>query len=167
VSRLVPYLTVGGVAAVATLVLTPIVRRLSVRFGAVVPPDERRVHDRPTPVGGGAAMLLGLLIAVLVASRIPEFKPVFRGSAPLGVVLAGGIIFMVGLIDDVREMSAPAKAAGQVLAGCILYFLGVSMSFFRVPFADIISLSPDMAPSSSTATSWRSRASSTTRTPLP
>jgi len=48
------------------------------------------------------------------------------------VVLAAGAIFIVGVIDDVREMSAPAKIAGQVLAASILYFLGVN----HVPVQD-------------------------------
>ena len=41
------------------------------------------------------------------------------------MVLAAGAMFAVGLIDDVRDMSAPAKMAGQVLAASILYFSGV------------------------------------------
>ena len=63
-------------------------------------------------------MYFGMLVAIAVASQLPVFGPVFRGSsAPLGVVIAATVIFAVGLVDDVREMSPPAKLAGQVLAG--------------------------------------------------
>jgi UDP-GlcNAc:undecaprenyl-phosphate GlcNAc-1-phosphate transferase len=62
------------------------------------------------------------------------------------VVLAAGAIFAVGLIDDIRDMSAPAKMAGQVLAASILYFLGVTMYQFKVPLAGFIVLTPGIIP---------------------
>jgi UDP-GlcNAc:undecaprenyl-phosphate GlcNAc-1-phosphate transferase len=140
------YLAVLALAAVATFALTFLVRGLAGRFGAIVPPDERRIHTKPTPTAGGIAMFFAFLLAMGAASRIPDFKPMFDGSTPLGVVLAGSIIFVIGLVDDLREMSAPAKLAGQVLAGSVLSMLGVAMVFFRVPFLDLIGVSPDLAP---------------------
>ena len=64
---------------------------------------------------------------------------------PLGVALAALAIFLVGLIDDVREVSAPAKTAGMVLAGGILTVAGISTVFFRIPFGGILSLTPDLS----------------------
>ena len=64
----------------------------------------------------------------------------------LGVVLAAGAIFAVGLIDDVRDMSAPAKVAGQVLAASILYFMGVTMTSSRCRWPGFIVLTPGMIP---------------------
>ena len=92
-------------------------------------------------------MYLGFLVSMAVASQMPAFGPVFRGSsAPLGVVLGATVIFGVGLSDDMREMSPPAKLAGQVLAGTVLYFFGVDMLFFHVPLAQTtVVLSPDLA----------------------
>jgi UDP-GlcNAc:undecaprenyl-phosphate GlcNAc-1-phosphate transferase len=139
------YLIICAVAAVVTWLATFMVRAMARRSSLIVMPDERRVHERPTPTGGGAAMYLGLLAAMAVASQLSVFRPVFRGnSAPLGVVLAASVIFAVGLADDVREMSPPAKLAGQVLAGTVLYFFGVSMLFFHVPLAGTISLDPNL-----------------------
>ncbi|MDQ3354219.1 MAG: undecaprenyl/decaprenyl-phosphate alpha-N-acetylglucosaminyl 1-phosphate transferase [Actinomycetota bacterium] len=141
------YLIVLGVALGTTLLLTPLVRLLAVRIGAVVRPDERRVHERPTPTLGGTAMYLGFLAAMATATRIPQFDGVFDStSEPLGVVLGATVIFVVGLVDDLREVSAPAKVAGQVLAGGVLSLLGVTMLFFRIPFGDIVLLSPELAP---------------------
>lgn len=141
------YLLVGAVAAGATYGLCFVVRRLAVRFGAVVLPDDRKVHASPTPTAGGAAMFAAFLIAMAVAWRLPQFSDAFDGSSePLGIVLAVAAIFVVGLVDDLREVSAPAKLAGQVLAGSVLYFLGVTLFFFRVPFGDLLSLSADLQP---------------------
>jgi UDP-GlcNAc:undecaprenyl-phosphate GlcNAc-1-phosphate transferase len=135
-----------GVAFGVTFSLTPVVRRLAERRGAVVEPDERRVHDVPTATIGGVAMIVAFLVALLVAWRLDHFNPVFDGStAPLGVALAAIVIFIVGLTDDLREVSAPAKVAGMVLAGSILSIAGVSILYFRIPFYDLVVLSPDLS----------------------
>jgi UDP-GlcNAc:undecaprenyl-phosphate/decaprenyl-phosphate GlcNAc-1-phosphate transferase len=141
------YIIVFAVAAIATWLATFVVRALAKRHSLLVMPDERRVHERPTPTAGGAAMYFGLLVAIATASQMPAFAPVFKGSsAPIGVVLAATVIFGVGMADDVREMSPPAKLAGQVLAGTVLYFFGVDMLFFHVPLAQTtVVLSPDLA----------------------
>jgi UDP-GlcNAc:undecaprenyl-phosphate GlcNAc-1-phosphate transferase len=141
------YAIAGGVAGAVTLVTTPIVRAFALRVGAVVAPDERRVHDRPTPTLGGLAMYLGFLAAMAAAGRLDAFQSLFRdNSEPLGVVLAATIIFAVGLVDDLHEMSAPAKITGMVVAGLVLAYFGVTMFYFRVPFLDVYILSDDWVP---------------------
>src|SRR6185437_2227114 len=141
------YAVVSAVAAVATAALCLPARWFSLRTGYVALPDERKVHSRATPYGGGAAMFVGFLVAMMVAKGLPALHGVFHGSSePLGVVLAAAAIFAVGLIDDVREMSAPAKMAGQVLAASILYFLGVTLYWFKVPLAGFIALTPGVTP---------------------
>jgi UDP-GlcNAc:undecaprenyl-phosphate GlcNAc-1-phosphate transferase len=141
------YALVVAVAAAVTWSATFVVRRLAVRFSVIVLPDERRVHERPTPTVGGAAMYVGLLVAMVVASQLPGLQALFRGSSdPLGLVLAASTIFAVGLVDDVREMSAPAKLSGQILAGMVLYLFGISMLYFRAPFAGTVILSADLIP---------------------
>lgn len=140
------YLAVFAIAAAATYLLTFPALRLAVTFGAVVQPDETRVHERPMPTIGGAAMYLGFLVAMGVASLIPGLKPVFSTSEPVGVVLGASVIFVVGVVDDLRELSPPGKLAGTVLAATVLYFLGVTLFYFRIPFAGFVVLGPDMAP---------------------
>jgi UDP-GlcNAc:undecaprenyl-phosphate GlcNAc-1-phosphate transferase len=138
------YLVVVVVAGVVTFGVTPVVRRVAVRIGAVVRPDERRVHERPTPTLGGVAMFAGLLAGVGTAWGMGSFDEVFAGNTePLGLVVAAAIILLVGVIDDIVEVSAPAKVAGTVLAASVLVLSGVSMLNFRIPFAGIVVLSPD------------------------
>jgi len=134
------------VAAGVTLVVTPAFRWLSFRVGAVQRPDERRVHTRPTALLGGAAILLGVLAGLATAWLRADFDEVFRNSTvPLGVALGALVIYGVGQVDDLREVSPPAKLAGSVLAGSILSIAGVSILFFRIPFGGLLSLSPDMS----------------------
>ncbi len=140
------YLEVFAIAAVATYLFCFPVRRLAVMLGAVVQPDENRVHERPMPTVGGASMYVGLLIALGVASLLPSLKPVMATSEPMGVVLGATVIFAVGVVDDLRELSPPGKLAGTVLASTILYFLGVTLFYFRIPFAGFVVLGPDVTP---------------------
>jgi UDP-GlcNAc:undecaprenyl-phosphate GlcNAc-1-phosphate transferase len=143
---LIPYLVVLAVASGTTFALTPVARWLAFRTGAVVRPDPRRVHSRPTPTLGGMAMMGGVLAGFAVAWALPSLRPVFDSlTVPVGVALAAFAIFAVGLIDDVREVSAPAKTAGMVLAGGILTVAGISTVFFRIPFGGILSLTPDLS----------------------
>jgi UDP-GlcNAc:undecaprenyl-phosphate/decaprenyl-phosphate GlcNAc-1-phosphate transferase len=142
------YAIVLAVATFGTYGLTFVARRLAARFSYLVMPDERRVHTRPTAITGGAAMFVAFLAAMVVASQLKQFRPVFRAnSEPLGVVLAAAVVVAIGLADDLRDVSPPGKVASQVLAGTILYFAGITMLFFRVPiFGTTLVLSNDIAP---------------------
>jgi len=141
------YFIILVVAALSTWALTPVVQRWAVRLGAVVSPDPRRVHERPTPTLGGAAMYGGFIAAMAVASVLPGFRAVFRGtSEPIGLLVGATAMFAVGALDDLREVSPPAKLAGQVFAGSLLSLLGVTLLFFRIPFAGFVVLSPDLSP---------------------
>ncbi len=145
---IVPYALAGGVAGGVTLVTTPIVRRVAIWRGWVVPPDERRVHVKPTPAIGGVAMFLGLLAGVATAYRSDSLRPAFRSSEMVGVLIAMTIIFVVGLVDDLHPISPPAKVAGLVAAGIVLSLAGATMQFFRLPFLGYVSLdgSADFVP---------------------
>jgi len=136
------YALVAAVAAVGTYVAMFPLRSLAVRIGFVAEPDERRIHTRVTPYGGGVAMFVAFLVAMMVASQLPQLRSVFQGSSePLGVVLGAAVIFAVGLADDIRDVSAPAKMAGEVLAAMVLVYLGVTMVQFKIPLVGFIVLS--------------------------
>ncbi len=136
------YAVVAAVAAVGTYVAMFPLRGLAVRIGFVAAPDERRIHARVTPYGGGVAMFVAFLVAMMVASQLPQLRSIFQGSSePLGVVLGAAVIFAVGLADDIKDVSAPAKMAGEVLAAMVLVYLGVTMLQFKIPLVGFIVLS--------------------------
>jgi UDP-GlcNAc:undecaprenyl-phosphate GlcNAc-1-phosphate transferase len=141
------YLFIGLIAALVTFVSTPFVVKLATRMNWVVEPDERRVHKVPTPDVGGIAMFLGFIVALAIAWQMGRFSPVFNNnSEPLGVLLAAVVIFATGLVDDIREISSPAKVTGTVIAGLVLVYFGATMFYFRVPFLDVFVLSNDWIP---------------------
>ena len=140
------YLVVGGAAAVATGITTSLARQFAERSGLLTAPEDRDVHDSPTPSIGGPAMLVGLLVGALVAWLIGDFDAVFATrSEMLGVLVAATIMCAVGVVDDIRPVSAPAKLAGMVLAGSTLSLVGVSLVVLRIPFVDVVLLSPDLS----------------------
>jgi UDP-GlcNAc:undecaprenyl-phosphate GlcNAc-1-phosphate transferase len=141
------YLVVGGIAAVATFVTTPLVAKLARRFGWVVEPDDRRVHQVTTPDVGGMAMFVGMVAGLTTARALDWFDPLFARTSELrGVLIAGTVMFLVGFIDDIREISPPAKVVGTVAAGAVLWSFGVTMFYFRVPFMDVWLLGQDWVP---------------------
>ena len=127
------YLLIMAIAAVATYLLVPVVKRLALLLGAITQVRERDVHTLPIPRLGGVAMYLGFSAAILIASRIPYLSGVFpRGSAIWGVLLGAGFMCLVGAIDDVWELVWYAKLAGEVLAAGTMAWQGVQL--VTVPF---------------------------------
>jgi UDP-GlcNAc:undecaprenyl-phosphate GlcNAc-1-phosphate transferase len=141
-----PYLLVFLVSAGTVLIVTPVVRRLAARLGAIDRPSDRKVHPKPTPTLGGIGIFVGVMVAMGVAYFIPDFRRIYRQSFELqGVALGALVITAVGLVDDVRALSAPAKAAGQILAAGLLILNGVEILFFWFPSQGVISLGSDLA----------------------
>jgi UDP-GlcNAc:undecaprenyl-phosphate GlcNAc-1-phosphate transferase len=141
------YLLIGAVAAVVTFAATPLVGWVARRRGWVYHPNERTVHTTALPDVGGLAMFIGFLVSLGVAWLLTDFEVVFlNNSEPLGVLIAVAIVFAIGFIDDVHEISAPAKVTGTVVAGLALWWFGVVMFSFRLPYFGAIVLSEDLKP---------------------
>jgi UDP-GlcNAc:undecaprenyl-phosphate GlcNAc-1-phosphate transferase len=104
------YLLTVLVTAAVTYLLTPLVRRLAVAVGAMHAARDRDVHVVPIPLLGGLAMYGGLAVGLLVAAQIEPLRSVFSGSRmESGLLLAGGLIVLVGFADD--RAGCPSRAA--------------------------------------------------------
>jgi UDP-GlcNAc:undecaprenyl-phosphate GlcNAc-1-phosphate transferase len=129
------YLLVGLTTAVVTFLLTGLVRLLAIRTGAVALPRERDVHVTPIPRLGGVAMYGGILGGVLLSHQLPVLRRSFEFSWDVvGVLVAGGIIVLVGALDDRFELDSLTKFAGQVTAAGMLVLFGVQWFIFWVPW---------------------------------
>ena len=128
------YGLVFATAVAVTFLITGVVRIFARRVGAVTPIRERDVHSVPTPRMGGVAVYLGVAAAILMAYKLPALSAAFVSNTEiLGVLVAGGVICFVGVLDDRFDLSAITKLAGQVLAAGLLVLFGVQWLFFRVP----------------------------------
>ncbi len=129
---------VGLTAAIITYFATGPVRVMATRFGAVAYPRERDVHETPTPRMGGLAMYLGVIAAVFLASQLPALTRGFVYSSGMPAVLvAGGVIMGIGLIDDKWGLDALTKFAGQITAASVLVTMGVAWSVLYIPFGGV------------------------------
>ena len=135
------YLVVCLVAALVTYLTTPVVRMLAMRFKVVAAVRDRDVHVIPTPRGGGVAMYAGVAAAVLVASRLPALQRTFEDSQTYAVLVAGGLICLLGVLDDRFGIDALTKLTGQIACAGVMVLLGVQFLFVFLPFADIGTLS--------------------------
>jgi UDP-GlcNAc:undecaprenyl-phosphate GlcNAc-1-phosphate transferase len=125
---------VGLTAAIITYFATGWVRVIARRLGAVAYPRERDVHLQPTPRMGGLAMYVGVVCAVLLASQLPALTRGFVYSSGMpAVVVAGGLIMAIGLIDDRWGLDALTKFAGQITAASVLVTMGVAWSVLYIP----------------------------------
>jgi UDP-GlcNAc:undecaprenyl-phosphate/decaprenyl-phosphate GlcNAc-1-phosphate transferase len=129
------YLLTLLVAAAVTYVLTPLVRRFAAMIGAIkVEIRERDVHTAPVPLIGGLAMYAGLAAALLVANQIPQLHDAIANTGMVtGLLAAGGLLVIIGIIDDRWGMNALTKAAGQVAAGGIVVATGTQLSWLPLP----------------------------------
>ncbi|QCH23058.1 glycosyltransferase family 4 protein [Mycobacteroides salmoniphilum] len=129
---------VGLTAAITTFFCTGGVRMFATRVGAVAYPRERDVHLQPTPRMGGLGMYFGVCAAIFLASQLPALTRGFVYSSGMpAVVVAGGIIMAVGLIDDKWGLDALTKFAGQVTAASVLVTMGVAWSMIYIPFGGV------------------------------
>ncbi|HEX9742713.1 MAG TPA: MraY family glycosyltransferase [Nitrospiraceae bacterium] len=121
---------VGGVrwlyillfAFAATFALTPASIVLGTRWGFVDQPDERKIHEVPTPRIGGLAVYLGFVSAILVNSILADWM--------VAILLAGSILLLVGILDDARELPAWSKLLAQLAAAGLVIYSGKVLSLF-------------------------------------
>jgi UDP-GlcNAc:undecaprenyl-phosphate GlcNAc-1-phosphate transferase len=131
-------------AAAVTYILTPLVRRFAVAVGAMHAARERDVHKMPTPLLGGFAIYGGLAAALLLASRLSGLNSVFaETNMEKGLLLAGGLVVIMGFVDDRWGMGALSKLAGQVAAGVILVWSGAEIPWIPAPGGVTLLLTSD------------------------
>jgi UDP-GlcNAc:undecaprenyl-phosphate GlcNAc-1-phosphate transferase len=139
------YLLVLCVAAGVTYLLTPVCRRLAHAVGAMADVRDRDVHAIPTPRLGGLAMYAGVAAALLVAARLPKLHSTFRDSSEVkAVLLAGGLVCALGIIDDRFNLDALTKLAGQILAAGVLVLEGVQLLWIPLPNGSTFVLTQQM-----------------------
>jgi len=113
-------------AGILSLYFTPIMRRGAIQFGIVDNPDGKlKNHREPVPYMGGIAIYLAFLLAL-------AFTFHFNKEA-LGLLLAGTIVLLLGLIDDLGVLKPWVKLAGQLVAVLVLVKSGIMIKLTFVP----------------------------------
>ncbi len=143
------HAVVGLVAAAVTAVLVPPVAMLGRRLGAV----RWRSGEGPTagrgatrvPVLGGLAMFGGLVAALAFAAPREAFAEVFSAtSEPVGLLVGAAALVVLGVLDDLLDLPAAFKLAGQLVAATLVAALGLQLQYFWLPGVGVVALSNDL-----------------------
>ena len=125
------YLVTVLLAAIICYLITPLVRDLAIKSGAVMQIRSRDVHSEPTPRWGGLAMWLAMALTLVIVNQLPLVHKSF-GSEATGIFLSGTFILFLGLIDDRFDLDPITKFAGQALACGILLIYGVQILWLPI-----------------------------------
>lgn len=134
------YLTLV-LAFIASIVLTPIVKRLAFRIGAVDRPNYRKVHARIMPRLGGLAIFGSFVIGYFILRPEESISNAVEPALiPISTAILIGalIITLTGVLDDMYEISAKAKMLGQFIAAGIVVAGGLEISFINLPFGGVL-----------------------------
>lgn len=109
-------------------ILTPIVRKISIKIGAVDEPNKRRVNKVPIPTMGGLAIYIAFFLAIFFLQPIT-----LETSIP--IFIAATIVIITGIIDDVKDIRPSLKIFGLLVATLIVIFMNnLIVERVNIPF---------------------------------
>jgi UDP-GlcNAc:undecaprenyl-phosphate GlcNAc-1-phosphate transferase len=111
---------------VTVLIATPFVMKLAIKIGAVDKPNARKVHQKIMPRLGGLAIFIGVVVGYFVSGLYHERMT----SIAVGAV----IIVIIGVLDDIYELSAKKKFLGQILVALLIVKSGLTIEYITIPF---------------------------------
>ena len=110
------------VAFVVAAAVTPAAIKIAPKIGAMdIPKDERRMHKKPMPRFGGIAIYLGIMAALVVFA--------LKDKGITSVMTGCTLIYMLGLIDDLKDLKPLVKLCGQIVCATVVYIMGVRIEF--------------------------------------
>ncbi len=139
---MVPFALSFILALIATflgsIVLTPLIRLLAFQIGAVDQPNARRINTKPMPTAGGLAIFLSFSLVNLFIMpgmvKVTAFGQTYLDYV-WPVLLAGGVIVLTGLLDDILDLKPAHKMLGILTAAVLIWFLtDFRMDNFKIPF---------------------------------
>ena len=118
---------------IISLILVPLIRKFSPRFGFVAAPRTDRWHAKPTPKIGGVGIFIAFGFTIGIMSLISPHE-----RQHWALLAGAGLIFILGIIDDIKPISPPTKLIGEILAAAIVVFFGRNINFFGNEYINIL-----------------------------
>ena len=135
-----PIVVVFILAALIALAVTPVVRRVMMRYEIVDRPEARRINIAPVPRGGGLAVCGAFLFVsglFLIVNQTAGLVPIpfsIDTSQMVALLLGGAVAAGLGAVDDLLDLRARYQLVGQVALAAAAVALGVSITFVTNPF---------------------------------
>ena len=118
-SRIAEAFIIGVVVAYLT---APVSIKLAHRLGVIdTPKDARRVHKKPIPRFGGMSIFLGSMAAMVI--------PAGMNANIKTAMIGGALMYLLGIIDDIKDIKPVVKFGGQLLIASLVYALGIRITF--------------------------------------
>ena len=141
------YVLVFVIALLVTVILIRPVIKLAKRFNIIDYPDGRRIHDKPVPRSGGIALFAGIAVSLTALALFIYISNSVGGNSTtkvdlglfdninyFGVAASALMMFVLGLIDDIKDIRVHFKLLGQIAAAAVACLSGVLLSHFTNPF---------------------------------
>lgn len=117
------------VAFLLSMAFTPVAIKVAYKIGAIdVPKDGRRMHTRAMPRFGGMAIFLGTMVSMLIFLSFEH--------QIVGTLIGGVLIYILGVIDDLKNLPAKVKFAGQIFIAILMYAWGLRIEFLTNFFGE-------------------------------
>lgn len=116
-------------AFAVSLITTPVAMKIAPKIGAMdIPKDGRKLHKKAIPRFGGMGIFLGTMTSTIF----------FLWGSPkiIGVVLGGTLIYILGVVDDLKDLPAAVKFSWQTAVAVLMYSMGIKVRFIHNYFGD-------------------------------
>lgn len=113
-------------AALISYILTPYIKTLAFKIGAIDKPDNRKVHKKIMPRLGGLAIYIAFMLGVVASLELTWDI--------VGILVGATVIVAVGVLDDKYQLPAKVKLAGQIVAACVLVAFDIRIEWLNNPF---------------------------------
>ncbi len=114
------------IALAVALLMTPVAKWLAPKVGAVDQPEARKVHTKIMPRMGGLGIFCGFMAGAVVYAGI--------NAQTIGLLLSATIVFLVGIIDDIKGISSTMKLLGQLVGALVFVAFGGYVKYLTNPF---------------------------------
>lgn len=130
------------VSALVVLLITPLVKSIGFKSGLVDLPGERKIHASPMVRVGGVSIFVGTLIALLMVWWLGGFGilPNQKEWEVWGVTIGGLAFFLIGLADDLFNLSPFVRLLMQIVVASLAWWVGVRIDFLSIPTGGLVDI---------------------------
>ena len=143
------YFALFLIAVFASLVITPIVRRLCERFNLLdVPLDDRRMHKKAIPRLGGVGIFLAVVISLSTLPLVDNLLTQALGPHKtefFKLLIPATLVLCLGIYDDLRGANATVKFAALALIAGLFFWMGGRIEALAIPFVGTVHFPPAVA----------------------